>query len=558
MISNRPSIPKNQETDDTFPAMSELVPMRSFDDSALLNSLTHFCIGFLTQYQNHREMIMAYPEVHTRIKLLLAEPARDIDWHFRDPNMLDYDAIFNAIVSSGDNTLVERILFSGTKYREQFLSAVATDTLEDLYKKLRTCIRTTGTILPLGNLSETVQYVTFEQLDMRSLLSPCEAEEICLRWLLGSDRIQLSGQEKLLLEDVEVTPTHVTIHYLKIRSGQEERTSTSHRKKTWQYSILEYYTDLRKNFDEQFPKETLRPGKLFQYTNPFARRQNLASISYRPLILACSPKTQMYQDIAAANPEANYFQDYYLSLIRENTKSYELAKQRKKNNTVGEVYADGHTNASLTANVVAQSRAIIDPDTPPTTSPFDRFLRQSVSADATAHTPWTKEFIYKIRSTTVHRLDKRANFADSVGALQESEARKLTFLMEKTEIININDINDILGLHLNFFKDNDIEDFNRLIEQAENAGYACSPFGALTSPEKKERIIVATPVTVALILSYIDACEVELNRADIEARRTSMIVQIAYAKMILAKFDHRTLAEGIEIKETHDFPMPYV
>jgi hypothetical protein len=294
VLSNRPSIPKNGELDGTRLAMSELVSSKNYDDGILLSSLQKFCIGFLSICQRHRKMILEYPEVRNRIKKIDMSDAKGLDWNFRKPNMFDYDAIFNSIVASEDASLIERVLISNLRYREDLITASEPNSLDELYIKLKTCVRPAGSISPTDNLTVSEQYVTFGQLDFRSLLAASEAEEICLRWLLATDRIQLIGQDNLIVDDIEVTPSHATIHFIKKRSESEDRTATLHRRKSWQYKMLSYYKNLKSDFEHNYPGRSLNSDKFFQFKNPFTRRQHLNSLTYRPIILACWPNTEAY------------------------------------------------------------------------------------------------------------------------------------------------------------------------------------------------------------------------------------------------------------------------
>jgi hypothetical protein len=222
-------------------------------------------------------------------------------------------------------------------------------------------------------------------------------------------------------------------------------------------------------------------------------------------------------------------------------------------NSLGEI-----TNTSLTANVIGVSRTIVSYDHPVSLSPFDRFSRVEVSADSTAHTPWTKEFIYKHRSMTVHRLTKRGNFVEAVGHLQVVDAQKLAFLAEKTQCITLDEINDVLGLKINLFSKDAISEFNDLVTQLEAKNYTCTPFGYFESKKNRDRIIIVLPVTAALIVSYKSTCVSELTKADSAERRMDIALKYAYANFILTKFDQRTIEEGKSILATHKLPTPFI
>lgn len=434
------------------------------------------------------------------------------------------------------------------------MDAKKPNTLGELYTKLKTCVREVGSLCFTHLLNDETQYVTFEQLDIRSLLSPCEAEEICLRWLLGIDRIQLSGQQQLTLQDIDLTPTHVTMSFLKRRSNESQRDSTSHKRKTYNYRVISYVLQLRERFEQFFSANNSDQQKFFQFDNPFARQQNHSSITFRPIILACTPGTNLYEEIGSIFPRAKLFQEYFRLLIDENTSANSEtdklhgSKEKKKPDT------DSPLTRKLTANVIAQSRAIIDAEAPTASSAFNRRTKAEVAADGNAHSVKTSHEIYKNRSQTAHRLSQRSKFVGAVGKLQEEDARKLSSLMSNTSIITLDKVNDLLGWNVSSFKPNDIDDFNKLISTAEADGYNCAPFGWLSKPTSMERIVIVAPVTAALILSFIKGCQIELKHSSSQARNHAIIVQLCYAKMVLKSFDRRTIADGREMLEEFDFP----
>ncbi|WP_339100144.1 hypothetical protein WKQ99_17845 [Pseudomonas atacamensis] len=550
----KPVIPKNSILDGTAPAMSELVKSKEYDDRDLLDSLIRFCFGFLLIFKRHRDLVTSNRRVKARLALAKSSKEPDIDWRFLHPNWDDYNEIFNAIVDSRDATLLERLLVSNQRFHSVIISAQNPSTLEELYTKLKTCVREVGSICFTHLLNDETQYVTFEQLDIRSLLSPCEAEEICIRWLLAIDRIQQIGQKELNIQDIEVTPTHLVITFSKRRSSESLRSSMSHKRKTFNYKLLSYVLELRKDFEERFGATEADERKFFQFDSPFARSQNHFSITFRPIILACTPGNNLYEEICSMFPRAKLFQEYFCELIDQNTTAHCNADKNQKVQNKRKPDTNSPLTRKLTANVVAQSRAIIDPEELTTRTPSHRSIRAEMAADGNAHSVKTSREIYKNRSQTAHRLNRRSKFVGAVGKLQEEDARKITALMEITNILTIEEVNDSLGWDVSSFKAKDIDDFNLLVAKAESNGYNCAPFGWLSKSLSMERIIIVTPVTAALILSFIKGCQNELKRSESVARSHAVIMQLCYANMVLKLFDKRTIADGREMLQEYDFP----
>jgi hypothetical protein len=551
VYSCKPSIPKNAMLEGTALAMSELVDSKEFDDRDLLDSLNRFCFGFLLTFKTHRDLISSNRGVNARLELAFASATPDIDWRVRNPNWDDYDQIFNSIVESRDETLLERLLLSNPRHRKAFLDSIEPDSLDELYKKLKKCVRESGSLY-LQDIPDNVHHVNFNQLDIRSILSPCEAEEICLRWLLAIDRIQLSGQQQITLEDIDLTPTHVTITFTKRRSTEYIRDSTSHRRKTFNYKIISYMLGLREKFEQNFGSSSTK-RMLFQY--PIAHRlpQNHASTSLRPIILACSPGTNLYLKITSMFPRAKLFQEYFLQLVNDNSCS---SSDLNSANPTCSQHIDNTRplNRRLTPNVIAQSRAIIDPEEPAVESAFNRLAIAEASADGAAHSVQTSHEIYINRSQTAHRLGQRAKFVESVGKLQEEDARKLSSLMNNTKILSLREVSEFLGWDVSSFKPTDIDDFNQLVSIAEKEGFNCAPFGWLSKPTSAERIIIVSPVTAALILSFIKGCQIELKKSISLERGHAIILKLSYAKLVLNVFDRRTISEGRRILNEYDIP----
>lgn len=553
VLAQRPSIPNNSMLDGTALSMSELVNSKEYDDLELLNSLIRFCFGFLTIIHKHRSIITSYPKVRARLDLAMNSSDPDIDWHFLHPNWDDYNEIFNAIVSSRDPVLLERLLFSNERFQIALSAAEKPENLEGLYAKLKTCVREIGSLAFTDRLDNKTQYVTFEELDIRSLLSSSEAEEICLRWLLAVDRIQQSGQKQLTLEDIDITPTHLTISFLKRRSNQQQRESTSHKRKTLNFRLIKNHFDLREEFVSRFGADG-QPKLFFQFENPFARRQHSTSISYRSIIQACTPNTNFYVQISNMFPGAKVFQEYFMLLIEENSKARQIAIDRLRHSKASLSDTQISKIRTLSANVVAQSRAIVDPEVPKTRSPFDRKALLEAASDGTAHSIQTSQEVYKNRSQTTHRLGLRAKFVSAVGKLQVEDARRLSAYMGATTFLTLDEINELLGWNASSFKTQDIKHFNLLIDEAESQGYNCAPFGWLSKEGSQERIIIITPVTAALILSYIQGCQTALKTSEHEARSRSIILQLCYAKLVLNAFDSKTVSDGKILLENYNFP----
>ncbi|MDP9523601.1 hypothetical protein [Pseudomonas putida] len=547
IIAKCPKFPSSRSDSNTFPAMSEIVENSEYDDLELLNSLICFSLAFLQILQEHRKKIISYPGFTNRIDQAKAISSPSIDWQLKTADWLDYDEIFNAIVASMDATLVERLLISNPRFKSELISGRSRSRSE-LYDDLKLyAVRfNSGSLQPSGGSVERTEYVTFEQLDIRNIACSSEAEEVCLHWLLAADRIQASGQNSLSIEDVDLTSTHLTINYKKQRSNIQERSSTAHKKKSLNYKVIKEHITLRKDFCNSFQRLDKKPGYFFQY--PGMPSQNHASRAIEPIVIACLPNSTLYREITRLQPDAKLFQEFFLKVVDNNTTHYKSCREKS------DAIEEDLKSRRLTVNVIAQSRAIVDPEEPQTKSPFDRYASEDVEADATAHSAEVSSSVYKGRSQTVHRLSKRRKFSEAVGKLQEEDARKLSSLIGRTKILSINQLDEYLGWETTPFKDENMSEFNLFVSNLEAEGYSCTPFGYLNNPTKTERIIVKTPIVAALILSYIQGCQAVLRQASTEERAHSIILNLCYAKMVLEHFDQATINLGKKTLEDYCIP----
>lgn len=564
IVANRPSISNKERNAQPASTISELVPELNLDDWELLTSLTEFCIGFLSEYEKHREIICSYGEFERALDNLDHRMLAPSYTH-RGETPTQYDSIFNAILMSNHETLIERLLISNATYRSKLQNSQSIASNEELYRILRLCIRESGN---LNSFSGASEYIGFDYLDLHSILATSVPEEICIRWLLAVDRIQHGSQEALRLQDFEVSATHLTIHYVKVGAKQEERTATSHQRSTWQYKLLSSHVKRLQKFDALFSSDSKNTQRFFRYPDPFKKPQTLASFGYRDIISTCQPGSILYNHTISKFPRAEKFALYFNTLVRKNESARKCREPRGEHYR-GRRHEDSSASVkNLTTNTIAQSRAIVSEDSygarfatrgeNPETNNYIKYTKIEHSAYTTAHTPHVKEFVYKLRSMSLHRMLKRGHFSEAMGELQDADARKTIALLNKTKVITLEGINELLGWGVNLLKDSKIEEFNQLIQHAESMGYSCSPMGALESSKTHEKIVVACGVSAALILSYIEGCRAQKNDSASTERDVALTMQIAYCHLVLEQFDARSVAEGQAILEEYNIPTPLV
>ncbi|MNQ64892.1 hypothetical protein D3C85_793320 [compost metagenome] len=556
ILKDIPSIPSSTETDEPRLALSQLIEGYEVDDLDLLDSLNHFCWNFLKILQRHRELLKADKSVSDTLDALSKIDDRSIDiatWTSTTADLSKYRTIFDAVVKTKDLTIKERMLFSCNSYRDSLVKANTLSSATQLEEALSKCTWMDGSLRQFGDPTKGKLYATFLDMDFKHLIAPLPVEEICLRWVMAADRIQSSGQQGIKRSDVLITPTHCTVAYTKKRIKKAIRCSTAYPKKSWQYKTYAYYTELRRVTDSYFPNDT--HNSFWLYKSPFKQHQHIGSRNYRLLVLSCLPYSHLHQEIITREPKT-------IPFIRLLTKVLNRGTGHPKHHLIPDSYPSSvkKTEASddiafkICPGAIAQSRAIVDDDSVPTNTPYDRYAKEVVDADSTAHSVNTKEFIYKARSETIHRKAKRSSFSKAVNALQEHDARRLLAMLSDTKYLSLKQIKEFLGWPTGCFSATKISEFNELVSAAEKKGYKCTPFGTLFEDKSGKKIIIKSPVTVALMLSYKEACDEAANEADNDEQALALSLQSSHISIMLESFDSKILKEGHNLHLGHEFP----
>ncbi|WP_408600527.1 hypothetical protein [Pseudomonas sp. PLMAX] len=551
-----PSVPIHTESDATRLALSQLIEGYDVDDLVLLDSLNHFCWHFLRILQRHREVIKADSAVWKILENISATDGVSVDaaaWKSMGSDLSIYRTIFDAVANCKDLSLQERLLFNCRQYREDLIQSYRLSRPMELQESLSKCTWKDGSLRQFSESATSKLNAAFFDMDFRHLIAPVPAEEVCLRWIMAADRIQHAGQQKIELSDILITPTHCTIAYEKKRAGKAIKCSTAYRRKSWQYKIYEYYTALRNDTNFWFPNDA--NDSFWFHKSPFNQPQNIGSQTYRLLLLSILPFSHIHQEIVTAEPKAKPFINLLIKVMNKGTRHPKLPLIPDVNEADEEVETVREGVAlKISPGAIAQSRAIVDDDDVPSNTPYDRYAKELVNADSAGHSASTSEFVYKARSETVHRKAKRSSFSKAVNELQEKDARKLLLMLEETECLSLRQMKEFLGWSTGHFSDTHISEFNELIKAAEAKGYNCTPFGALFDSDSDKKIIIKSPITVALMLSYKETCEEAAENAANDEQALALALQSSYISVMLEQFESKVMKDGKDLHVSHAFP----
>jgi hypothetical protein len=558
IFSYIPSVPNTRAK--SHPSLSQVTTGIISDEKLLVRSCMRFCCAFLQIMNDFRDALRRNTQVEEQLQKLLRECKGDISglrWtasggHYKR----DYKYMAAAVFSSEDCALKEFLLSN----RVDFIRALRDSGEKFSRAQADTYIKsglTVGGGLEFSNPTWPGPLL-FVNLDYLFLIKHTPAEEICFAWLLGSDRIQQAGINDLLLSDIKTSSSSISIEYTKRRSSEYPQQSPLHPRGSLRYHAYTTYVNVRASFVNLFPQAE---DKLFDVTEP-GSLQVLESSFFRPLILASLPHTLLYSQMQGISSEIAPFAKILeqISIHNDELRKKRVAAQK------GDEFVCGKKRQSITVNIIAHSRAILDEDpvhhnkfgADKSEETFGRYSEEVVGATATAHSFGVKERYYIHASTTKYRLEKRAGFASLVGELMVADARKINDLCKKNRYLTVEQIKESLGWKADAPTLNDFQEFDALLVAHQKQGWGITPFGQLERGE--DTIIIISPVAAALLISYREECSNQLeNLSSIEElRESALIMQIAYADAVLARFDRKTVSEAQDLMRTRKFPAPII
>lgn len=549
-VSNRPAKP--------HPSLSQITNQEEKNELKILRSTIRFCFQFLKQMNDHRKLLLSYPEVEVQLRNLVMECNGDVEClKFNTKNNrrnVIYLPIANAIYQSESLELKERLLYNQYDYAYWQFQSNNSLTISEANAKIASGFRVNGSLnVQPKNISDALH---FHNLDYLYLIRPTPAEEICFAWLLGTDRVQLSGVLGMSVDDLRIDKNFASPVYRKGRSSQKIREVPMHPRNSMQYRSYCDFSCLKKSYKAMFPD----CGDMLVDRIPSTDiLQCLASPIFRPIILVSFPQTKLFKELCNSDGEIKVFADIINRVAVHNQslrRTNEFVKERMSSPSGKGVTTKRQT---ITVNIIAQSRAILDDyQADPKNEAYEKYSQEIVDADATAHSADVKRFNYIHASETKYRLDKRAAFASAVGQLMVEDARKVQAAVSASTFVSVRSLKVMLGWADESKCLTDIEEFDELLNLALSAGYNISPFGQLTKDSTV--FIIINPISAALLLDYLAECVKQISLFTIEdtLRATAVAMQAAYIEEVLEGFDRKTIAKGHAALKKYRFPKPIV
>lgn len=567
VVVHSPRIPPS--TGPKRPGMGELFEGLP-DDRALFDGLGDLGTWVIAELQSHRDELLQDADVTAALDQALAVVGGDLDalaykgkknaprdqWN---PSTL-CNAIYEAVCRSSSPTLKERLLLGHSSYRERLFggeSTAATVSIDELNAHLKQyrLQQKTGTRSNEQTLSVTRAELSFAQCDLLSLVKPTDAEHICVQWLLAQHAVQKSGQRRAQLGDYVIQPNSAYLNYTKNRSKTKYKQTETIRKRSPKARVIGRFIALKETHSGH---GTTLLGK----TDYLAESMSSTAPRWRFLLAATWSQSAIRQSFLKQHSMGQAFLELLAQLrshgdlYRQYTSKKKVIRRRYKGQLTAAECARALDKLQRESPVI--SKKTLAPDhirntriALQTPTPGQSDAEERAVAASNGHTADVMKYVYRLRDTSRFGLKERAEFAAAVGEIMTTLSQQIRDAYATTDVLTPEQVADIVGLETGFETDDERAD--RLFAELDVSGYQLNYFGAHS--KGKQRIVVAEPVTVALMLS---ACETYTTYAQDESQldntRAEAILEFALIHELFRQMPQDVVDHGQALFKRKAFP----
>ncbi|TWX67154.1 hypothetical protein ESZ36_12615 [Colwellia demingiae] len=528
-----------------------------YDNTEAIKSLRSVCCYIILKFDEKRKLFIKHPNVKgfaieayrksTDSFPLMGIPSTHIHDQYKNALRL-HAPLFNAVIEENDNWVLERLSHnyppplwympqendSLTRNKSWFKKWVR------LPKKTNQYTVKTAVVVDKKKTTHTATngYI------LNDIYGLSHEQVFAMQCLLASERIQSSGIRDLCLKDIVINDKGVQIGYGKRRRGIDSATLI-YRKGSLIYKAYSTFID---RFKEQHTGEN---PLLIQYHKDSGKMDILGQLGLTSSRMQkfftdmVNEKTELHNNLMKeVGEDANPFLFYVKNLISHNHRAKKgHASYGTDSNVVEGVL-------SLSINAIAMSRVRMDDKIDNTSNKeVDQKLNEELGAELTAQSLATKKNVYNARSNSPEKIKSLRSFASQVGDSMEQDALLVSDLFNKTKVLDMKSFKKELGINDSAIE---AEDLYELIEK--ELGDVIGDIGDIELNNK--RVVVATPLTAALIISKIKHIEKELPRikVDHEKKAVRFKAHHSYLTLLLDEFSQSILAEGKAKSKKFSFP----
>lgn len=383
---------------------------------------------------------------------------------------------------------------------------------------------------------------------IRDLVLPTYVENLSLAYILASDRVQTAALQSMRVDDFSISERTLVYSHYKFRSNKTiPFTSPEYKRQSYIYQAIKYFVELTQQSESYIAdaeRNLFNPhcGQFWRFAlGPLTSYEYL----FGDLCVADSiPRNQCEMDLLGDEKPFLWLMENVLSnheAVKERIKqedyrrNYGTVKKRIKN----------VIKTTLSVDNIGRSRVLLDQST------FDdaELDDPEVAAALTKHTQKTKREVYLARSREPEHIIKQSHFPRQVGEKMMEDASKLSFMLENTEVVDLEKASSLLGLKAPAASLEEIS--QKMIDDLE-----FGLFGELTFSDKT--VIIKSEVTSALIQAYVKKLDSVLSSVFEKNTKTfqSLMTKKIYLLEILDQFPAHLKKAGSELQARLNFEFP--
>ena len=514
------------------------------DDYDFFIAIRSYCAWFLLKMYNLKEQILSFDQnLKADIMSLVITNGKkeiecslsntDLKYNFRNVEVLDLHARLKIAII--EVAKVDLMILEISYIRNY---AVWVDTKKFIFKHQK---------LPeisAETMRNTIKDDFFSLgFSLYELLVPTTSEVFAMNFLLSTERIQSTGQDRLDLGQCKLTPKGVRIiGFEKPRSSSSGKSTAIYANNSIIYDVFTKWKDSMGLFYELNPNH-LRFNKLVPITcAQVCDGLKCLSKANIPFYLPLLFKSFSSDCAKFDEPRSKVFIDSSQGNIKPFFSKSKLTCQYRIRvyNRVG-------------SNSIAQSRALIEQ------SPINilsSMANDELDAGLSAHSPITKKNVYKDRTTSNSILKAGRDFSKEVSKKMIKDANKVSLLLENTILLTVDQVEEKLGYKSQWSKCAEMESLNRVVAEAEKKGYSVGTFAELSHDGKT--IVICTSLVAAFIkgeINHIDR-NMDILMETNPLKENSYKLRKLFLSEILNNFPKKIVREGDAILLNYDFPFP--
>lgn len=575
-LEHSPDI-KAEERVDSRPkkSLSDLFKNSPYNDTQFIESLRLSCAWLLEKCEFHRSILLQDSSIKRVLEKIISRNAVNSKPYSRfiyTSNKInskevgiEYGQLIISIINSDNTLLIERLFFENPPVENSVDFSNDGYTKDEMKSWIRRWLGTGKHKCPKNSVRKSFVYQplirkktgSYEQyfsgtrnITYSSLIKPIDEEIFIMQCFMSSERTQSSGLKNHKVTDFVFNETGVQYDFSKDRRGKVSPTPI-YSPKTTPYEVYKYWKELILNSNQYTNQGNMTlPYNRSELSKGYLSTRNK---DYSLLLLLSDQNShlsrQIKQDIGKASAPLIWLTRKIIEnndTVFAQEQKYAAAKRQGENTERSNVVQ--LSIVGFAPNPIALSAQRIHGTTKVVIKGDKTPIEEDpkVQAELSAHSEETKVNVYDNRNFTVEKVKNNNIFAKQVAEMMEKDALELDENLKKTDVIELKQLTKLLNLESPC---EEIKDLSDLVKTE----------GLFAEFQHNGRIIiVATPITAALMQSYIKHIDNSIPELKLDSpeKLKRFLCERFYLEECLSRFPANILAKGKQIEKSHTFPLP--